>query len=296
MGGEFDFIEWVRTQQATSDFVRLAAGDDLPILKWPPSDLLLVGVDQVLDGVHFDSSVHSPRAIGRKAMNRNLSDCAAMACLPAAALVSVALPRGRGVKYAKELYLGVKKAGDVFNCPIVGGETGTWDGKLAVTITILGCSVSGRSVTTRSGARPGNAIFVTGPLGGSLLGRHMDFIPCVIQAQEIAEHGSVTAMIDVSDGLSCDLAHICRQSGVGAVVQASQIPIHDDAIEMRRDGRSPLEHALHDGEDYELLFTSERTEMPGAMRIGFITEVQGILLETNGKREPLEPKGWEHTF
>jgi thiamine-monophosphate kinase len=296
MAGEFDLIDWIRSQQTTSEFVQLAAGDDLAILKWPAGDLLLVGVDQVLDGVHFDSSMHSPRAIGRKAMNRNLSDCAAMACLPAAALVSVALPRGRDIEYAKELYLGVKEAGDVFRCPIIGGETGTWDGKLAVTVTILGRSVPGRSVTTRSGARPGNAVFVTGPLGGSLLGRHMDFIPCVIQAQEIAEHGPATAMIDISDGLSRDLAHICRQSGVGAVIQASLVPIHDDAIEMRRDGRSPLEHALHDGEDYELLFTSERTGMPGATRIGFITEVQGIVLEANGKRAPLEPKGWEHTF
>src|SRR5688572_8574689 len=120
MPGEFDFIDWIRAQQTTGGIVQLAAGDDLAILNWPASDLLLVGVDQVLDGVHFDSSVHPPRAIGRKAMNRNLSDCAAMACLPAAALVSVALPRGRGVEYAKELYRRVKEAREKFNGPNVG--------------------------------------------------------------------------------------------------------------------------------------------------------------------------------
>src|SRR5205823_2322677 len=111
MAGEFDFIEWVRQQQGASDLVRLPAGGDLAALNWPAGELLLVGVDQVLDGVHFDSAVHSPRAIGRKAMNRNLSDCAAMACLPAAAVVSVALPRGASLEYAKELYLGLREAG-----------------------------------------------------------------------------------------------------------------------------------------------------------------------------------------
>src|SRR6188474_1087775 len=114
MPGEFDLIDWIRAQQTTSDLVKLPAGDDLAILNWKPNDLLLVGCDQVLDGVHFDSSLHPPRAIGRKAMNRNLSDCAAMACLPAAALVSVALPKGRDVEYAKELYLGIKEAGEQF--------------------------------------------------------------------------------------------------------------------------------------------------------------------------------------
>ena len=105
--------------------VPVPQGDDLAVLNWNAADLLLVGIDQVLDGVHFDSTIHSPRLIGRKAMNRNLSDCAAMACLPAAALVSVALPHGRDLEYAKELYLGIKEAGDRFDCSIVGGDTAT---------------------------------------------------------------------------------------------------------------------------------------------------------------------------
>src|SRR5580692_2750346 len=110
MAQEFEFIEWIKSQQKNAEFVRLGVGDDLAVLRFPASDLIVVGVDQVLDGVHFDSTLHSPRAIGRKAMNRNLSDCAAMACLPAAALASVALPRGIGMHYARELYLGMEEA------------------------------------------------------------------------------------------------------------------------------------------------------------------------------------------
>src|SRR3954452_1253549 len=112
MAGEFDFIEWVRQQVARSERVLVPPGDDLAVLKWAADDLLLVGVDQVLDGVHFDSTVHAPADIGRKVMNRNLSDCAAMGCLPAAAVTTVALPTGIGVEYAKELYLGLREAAD----------------------------------------------------------------------------------------------------------------------------------------------------------------------------------------
>src|SRR5580765_7161966 len=140
MPGEFDFINWVRTQQAASALVPLPAGDDLAALDWPAGELLLVGVDQVLDGVHFDSAVHSPRDIGRKVMNRNLSDCAAMACLPAAAVATAALPRGISLDDVKEIYLGMTEAGSPFDCPVVGGDTASWDGKLVLTLTILGRS------------------------------------------------------------------------------------------------------------------------------------------------------------
>src|SRR5437879_5837681 len=154
MPGEFDFIAWLRSQQKASDLVPVPAGDDMAVLKWPAEELLLVGVDQVLDGVHFDSAVHTPRQIGAKVMNRNLSDCAAMACLPAAAVVSAALARGAGLQYAKELYLGMKEAGAVFDCVIVGGDTGSWDGKLALSVTIMG-RLAGGAPVTRGAARAG---------------------------------------------------------------------------------------------------------------------------------------------
>jgi thiamine-monophosphate kinase len=300
MAGEFEFIDWLRGQQgARSDFVLVPPGDDLAVLKWPAGDLLLVGADQVLDGVHFDSAVHSPRQIGRKAMNRNISDCAAMACLPAAAVATVAAPRGVGIDYLKELYLGLREAGDAFDCPIVGGDTGSWDGKLSLSVMILGRS-AGVAPITRAEAKPGDAICVTGPLGGSLLGRHMTFVPRVREARELARLKPPTSMIDLSDGLWRDLGHICRESKVGAVVSEARIPVHDDAIEMRRDGRTPLDHALHDGEDYELLFTigAGDVELVAPLKAHVIGDIQaepGVWLRRrDGSREQLVQKGWEH--
>ena len=137
------------------------------------------------------------------------------------------------------------------------------------------------------------------------MGRHMTFTPRVEEARGLAKSGKVTAMIDLSDGLSRDLAHICRESGVGAVVDAARVPAHEDAVELRRDGHSPLEHALHDGEDYELLFCMANEGIdfdqvplvPGAVPqlIGYITETSGVRLATTTDGEvPLEPKSWEH--
>ena len=294
MAGEFDFIQWLRQQHAPSDFVRVPQGDDLAVLKWPAEDLLLVGVDQVLDGVHFDSKIHPPKLIGRKVMNRNLSDCAAMACLPAAAVTTAALPRGVGVEYAKELYLGLREAADPFDCVIIGGDTGSWDGKLVLTVTILGRS-AGIQPVTRSGAKPGDGVYVTGPLGGSILGRHMTFEPRIELARRLASTGNVTAMIDLSDGLSRDIQHICQESGVGVVIDADAIPIHPDAVLVSRDGRSRLDHALNDGEDHELLLTGrfDGSNLP-VTRIGRVTAERDVLLQANGKTEPLRPLGWEH--
>jgi thiamine-monophosphate kinase len=297
MPAEFDFIEWIQSQHKPSDFVPVPQGDDLAVLKWNAADLLLVGVDQVLDGVHFDSALHSPRLIGRKVMNRNLSDCAAMACLPAAAVATVALTTGAGMDYAKELYLGLRDAADPFGCVLVGGDTASWPGKLAITVTILGKS-AGIAPITRRGAKAGDGLYVTGPLGGSILGRHMTFIPRIALARELAAAGVVTSMLDLSDGISRDLRHICEQSGVGAVVDAERVLIHDDAQQLaRRDGVSPLEHALHDGEDHELLFTANRDPgIAGVVRIGVMTEAAGIWLQHGERREPLVARGWQHAL
>ncbi len=295
MPGESDFIDWIRAQQKPSDRVILPAGDDLAILRWPADDLLVVGVDQVLDGVHFDSSKHPPRSIGQKVMNRNLSDCAAMAALPAAALATVALPPTANLNYAKELYLGLRDAADPFDCAIIGGDTASWPNPLAVTVTILARS-AGIQPLTRRGAKTGDGIYVTGPLGGSILGRHLSFSPRVHEARDLAAHYPLTAMIDLSDGLSGDLAHICRQSGVGAILEADLIPIHLDAAEQsRHDHRPPLHHALHDGEDYELLFTCS-APCGRAIRIGQITAGQGIQLQTPDGLQPLPSLGWEHSL
>jgi thiamine-monophosphate kinase len=295
MLSESDFLDWLRTQQRASALVELPAGDDLAILRWTANEPLLVGVDQVMEGVHFDLAKHSPRQVGIKAMNRNLSDCAAMACWPVAALASVALPRGRGEEFARELYLGMKEAGEKFDCAIVGGDTGTWDGLLVANVSIMGRAENGKPIL-RSGARTGDSVYVTGKLGGSLLGRHMNFEPRLYESIEIANTGRVTAMIDLSDGLSRDLPRICEASNVGAILDANKIPIHADTMAMSKtDGRSPLEHALHDGEDYELLFTGHDLEHLGT-RIGEIISEPGVFIQADQTRTPLQSRGWEHQW
>ena len=301
MPGEFDFIHWLRQQQTASPLVPLPAGDDMAAIDWPAGELLLVAVDQVLDGVHFDSAIHPPCDIGRKVMNRNLSDCAAMACLPAAALISLALPRGVGSDYAKEIYLGIQAAGDVFRCAIVGGDTGSWDGKLAVSVTILGRAAGVRPVR-RGGARVGDTLYVSGPLGGSILGRHMTFMPRIDLARQLAARTDIHAMIDLSDGLSRDAGHIADESGVAVVIDAARVPIHADAVALAsRDGRPAIEHALHDGEDHELFAAlppeAEAAAIDlGMIPIGEVIEGEGVWLRSDGRREALTPRGWEHVL
>lgn len=297
MPAEFDFINWIQSQAKPTDFVQLPQGDDLAVLKWNADDLLLVGVDQVLEGVHFDSKIHSPQQIGRKVVNRNFSDCAAMACLPAALVVSVGLPAGAGLHYAKAIYQGMRDAAEAFKCPIVGGDTGSWPGRLVLSVTVLGRS-AGIAPISRKGARPGDFIYVTGPLGGSILGRHMEFQPRIELAREMARTARISAMLDISDGLSRDLRHICQQSHVGAIIEADRISIHEDAQSLSaKDGRPPIEHALHDGEDHELLFTSAQPiEHPSVACIGKTTADSAILIRRDGSLSPLEPLGWQHSL
>jgi thiamine-monophosphate kinase len=297
MPGEFDFLAWIRSQQNPNEWVNVGIGDDLAVLNWPTDDLLLVGVDQVLDGVHFDSKIHSPRAIGQKAMNRNLSDCAAMACLPAAALVTLALPQGSGEEYAKELFQGIRDAGEKFGCVIVGGDTGSWNGQLVVSVTILGRS-AGQKPILRSGARAGDTLFVTGPLGGSILGRHMTFQPRVALARELAKNFEIHAMLDLSDGLGRDLRNLCIASSIGAEIDANALPIHED-VKRLNDDKSPIVHAMTDGEDYELLIASAAKLPMPCIAIGRVISNPGLVIHDGNKKTALEwsaVAGWEHSL
>lgn len=289
---ESAFLDHLRRTAIADARVPIAIGDDLAAIAWSSSDLLLVGVDQVLDGVHFDSSVHAPRDIGRKALLRNLSDCAAMACVPVAALVTLALPRGSGESTAIELMDGIRAAAAPYRVAIVGGDTASWPHPLAVTVTILGRS-AGLQPVQRSGAKVGDRLFVTGPLGGSIQGRHMNIVPRVDLALELATRYELHAMLDLSDGLSRDLPRLCEASGVGAILDASLIPIHDDARRMI-DARSPLSHALHDGEDHELLFAARECDHPHTIEIGRIVGDRGVWVRDGDVTTPLAAGGWEH--
>lgn len=320
---ERDFIEWIRGQSAMDAAkVPVEPGDDCAVVAFG-GELLLVTTDQVLDGVHFILAEHGPRAAGRKAMARNLSDIAAMAGLPTAAVAAVALPRDFRLGQAEAIYAGLREAGDPFDCPVVGGDVAAWDGPLAITVTVMGKPAGQGGPVLRSGAKAGDAVCVTGRLGGAWRGRrHLEFVPRIVEAARLAADYRVTAMIDISDGLATDLHHICRESGVAAEIVAAEIPIHPDAL-AGSDRSGALAAALGDGEDYELLFTlppdqAERLcraqRSPEAMkrslspqpigvevaRIGTITAKPAgpgslvTLVETDGTRRPIDPSGWEH--
>src|SRR5262249_28267856 len=207
--------------------------------------------DMLLEGSCFLLDEAGPRGVGRKAMAVNLSDIAAMAGQPVAAVVSVGLPRKGGMKLAEELYLGLREVADAFDTAVAGGDTNSWDGPLVLSVTLLG-ETTERGPVTRAGARPGDWLLVTGPLGGSILGHHLDFTPRVREALALHAAAPLHALIDVSDGLAADVGHICAESRCGAVLRAESIPVSAAARSLD-DGRSPLEHALADGEDFELV-------------------------------------------
>jgi thiamine-monophosphate kinase len=312
--GEFAFIDWLRQRTPSAQRVRIGPGDDTAAVDWPAGLPCLVTTDMLLEGSCFllegsplqvpGISAAPPRRIGRKAMAVNLSDIAAMAGRPVAAVVSVGLPRRGGRALAEELYLGLREVADAFDTAIVGGDTNSWEGPLVINVTLLGEPGPGGPVR-RSGAKVGDLLLVTGPLGGSILGKHLDFTPRVCEALALSSMASLHAMIDVSDGLSADVAKLCAESGCGAALWASSIPI-SPAARMMSDGRTPLEHALGDGEDFELVFAVAAEEgralvasqpVPG-ITLTAIGEcvTEGLWLVEEGRREALEPAGYVHAL
>jgi thiamine-monophosphate kinase len=323
---ELGFIEWVRARSRfDATAVPVGPGDDCAVVALGGERLLLT-CDQVLEGTHFLLDRDGPRAAGRKGMARNLSDVAAMAAVPVAAVATVALPKGFASAGVKAIYNGLRAVGDEFGCPLVGGDVGSWSGPLALSVTIA-ARPGPAGVVLRSGARAGDAICVTGRLGGAWrTKRHLRFTPRIAEALLLAERYGLHAMIDLSDGMATDLGHLCRASGVAAEVEAAAVPVHADA---RRTSKDPLMAALSDGEDYELLFAlapqdaerlvreqplgvcvtrvgtvlsqsrsaakhagierRNRREEPRA-RNGLIT-----LVRPGGRRGPLTARGWEHT-
>jgi thiamine-monophosphate kinase len=302
--GEFAFIDWLRGRTPPAPRVGIGPGDDTAAVTFPATAQCLVTTDMLLDGSCFRLAEAGPRRVGRKAMAVNLSDIAAMAGRPLAAVVSVGLPRQGGRALAEELYLGLREAADEFATAIVGGDTNTWDGPLVISVTLLG-EATERGPVRRSGARPGDWLLVTGPLGGSILGKHLTFTPRVREALRLHEAADLHALIDISDGLAADLHHVCRESGCGAVLHADRIPIAEAAGALN-DGRSPLDHALEDGEDFELIAAVSAADgarllreqpVPGITlyHVGECVD-QGVWLERGGRREPLAARGYVHAM
>lgn len=298
---ELELLRWIRSRLGPRNGrVLIDSGDDAAVVRFGPTEVLFK-TDSVIDGVHFDGRTARPEEVGHKAIARSLSDVAAMGALPSFAVVALMAPRGTPPAYLRRLFTGMNRTARRFETRIVGGDVATHRGKLAVSVALLG-EPRGLPPVPRSGARAGDLVGVTGPLGGSILGKHLRFVPRVREGRELNRRFGVRAMIDISDGLSMDLGHLCEESGVGAVVDEARLPIAPAARRLsRRDGRPALEHALHDGEDYELLFAlppgkGERLERSGLGRvIGKVTSRPGLFLRRRGgRREPLPRGGWEH--
>jgi thiamine-monophosphate kinase len=300
--GEFDYIDWLRRQTPADPRVLIGPGDDAALVRLNQDAPCLVTTDMLLEGSCFRLSETTPRQVGRKALAVNLSDMAAMAGVPRAAVVSVGLPRRGGEALAKELYAGFREMADSYDVALVGGDTNSWDGPLVISVTLLGLPTP-RGPVCRSGAQVGDWLMVTGPLGGSILGKHLSFIPRVREALELHARAELHAMIDISDGLAADVNHVCAESRCGGVLRAEAIPISEAARALDT-GESALHHALADGEDFELVCALPAADAEKLLReqpVAGITLVhigecvpEGLWLEEAGRRRPLGPLGYVH--
>jgi len=306
---ELELIARLTRSLPANASVVAGAGDDCAVLDCgQPGRYLLFKTDAVVQGVHFTAEAR-PEQIGHKALGRCLSDIAAMAGRPLAALVTLALPDNFFADFVERIYAGMNSLARRHGVAIAGGETTRNPERLLLSISMVG-EVARDKCLLRSGAKAGDALFVTGELGGSLAGRHLDFEPRVAEAQWLAAHFPIHAMIDVSDGLAGDLRHILRASHVGAELLARAIPLSRAAkLQARAESsnKPPLLSALGDGEDFELLFSVGSSQavplLDGWKKqfpdlrlscIGRITAEPGLKLRGKTGLRSLETHGYVH--
>jgi thiamine-monophosphate kinase len=215
------------------------------------SDAVLC-VDACVEGVHFDAAT-APSKVGRKAAARALSDLAACGAIPKALLLGLRAPGEVGSRRLQAMIVGLDRLGQEHGAPLVGGDVCCAPGPVGLTVTALGSLARGQKPLSRAGGRAGDLLLLTGPVGGSRAARHLSFEPRLKEGRMLVQAG-VRAMMDVSDGLALDCDRLARQSGLALDLDLSRIPVHADARRAAKgDGRSAMEHALNDGEDYELL-------------------------------------------
>lgn len=302
-----DTIQRANTHSRVAGLLR-GIGDDCAVLRLPTGHEALVTTDFSLEGVHFRRLWHPPDSVGHRCLARGLSDIAAMGGTPVAAFLSLALPEKLPQRWVDAFMRGFLALAKKFSVPLAGGDTAQSPGGVMADVVVLGSAPKGTAVL-RSGARPGDSLYVTGELGGSalLLERllsgslkkaravrhpaHFFPVPRLVPGSMLRERKLATAMIDISDGLSTDLRHLCEESGVGARIYAESVPAAG--------GPANLRLALHGGEDYELLFAA-RQKLPAQIggvrvtRIGEVTRGNKLVLVQDGQPRELPAGGWEH--
>jgi thiamine-monophosphate kinase len=312
---ELEFIDWLRKHVPTDRRAGLGLSDDAALVSLAGRDGVIVTTDLLTDGVDFQLGIHHPHRIGRQALAANLSDLAAMAAKPVAAFVSVALPHSGGagllpLDLAIQLYEGLLPLAAEFDIAIAGGDTNTYAGPLVLSVTALGEPTNGRPLT-RSGGKPGDWLLVTGQLGGSILGHMLDFTPRVKEAIVLHDCYELHAGIDISDGLSLDASRLATASGCGAALYLDRIPVSPDATKIAESEQAAdvsaaaLEHALSDGQDFELLIAvspedarmmlKDRPVNCRLTQVGELIAEPGLWQQLEGgQRKPLEATGWRH--
>lgn len=309
-----------RRRNAPSDAVRLGIGDDAALFSPRVGHELILTCDWFLEGTHFLRDMHPPDSVGWKCLARAVSDIAAMGGVPLCFLLSLALPAPHAGRWLTKFLGGLRRASRKLHCTLAGGDT-TQREEILINVMVVGEVKKGRAVL-RSGARPGDLVYVSGRLGEAELGLHIlgksrgpassknpllkkHFYPepRLVLGQWLAERKLASAMMDLSDGLSSDLPRLCTASGVSSSVESARVPKTRSFDVARKQGMDPLALALHGGDDYELLFTVPQRKaksLPPSFRgvsltpIGRITKGSKlIVIDENGREKPLGPEGWD---
>ena len=301
---EQSFVAWAQLRSRKLPAVKLGIGDDAAVLE--ASGDSVVTTDSLMEGTHFILTETTPHAVGRKVVNANISDLAAMAAEPKAVFLSLCLPEnypGGNDRLAADIFEGVCEACESQGVALAGGDTNCWNGPLVVNLTAVGNPVDD-VVWKRSGALPDDLIVVSGPLGGSILGKHLDFQPRMDWVRKVRGNVDIHAAMDITDGLSVDLLRMCDASHVGAILELDRVPSTAAAEELaKQTGETATAHALGDGEDFELLVTLAPKELGKLQEIvgedqaivcGTVTSRTGLWAKDGGKIRQMWSTGFVH--
>jgi thiamine-monophosphate kinase len=332
--GEFVLIKRLTKNITLEESVIVGVGDDVAVVKTRAEKYLLLTCDILIEGTHFTKETITPYQLGKKVVAINVSDIAAKGGIPKQALISIGLPKDTKVIYVEQIYRGIKEQSKKFNIDIVGGNTALSKDKIFIDLFLVG-EIKPDFLLLRSGAKPGDKILITGNLGDSSAGlkiiedhdlkledskfekkykiklkqAHLSPNPRLLEGRIIAKSSLANSMMDISDGLSSDLAKICEASNVGAIIWEEKIPVSKETLAFTKSiGKSPFNFALHGGEDYELLFTTPKENVDIIIKkiqkevktkvteIGEIKDRKfGIkIVKTDGRMTPLNTYGWNH--